>query len=348
MPEGAHEFVKDESTLSDEDLVSLCSPRPLPQIEHFGGNELYGHSNIIKEYAGLDREKPLPVLVPHGVYGSETLVPVGEKRAGYPAVFSYPAYRDAVYRHRMRMLVIPSASPFLYALETVKSPAVTREGILFFPAHSIPGVEAVQDWKDLARRLSVMAQEHGPVRVCVYWTDVLAGRHRVFADRGLPVLCAGHSHDPEFISRLITMLRRHRYAGSNAPGSHFFYAVAAGCEFFFVGDPHVRAGEEGTLQSTRASKAIYDELMSLRQLAGSPGHEHPELLLSIAEKYLRADALMGREEMREKVSLCAELDRKGSLFTSGVATWEAPLPRGWYRWMKERAACLMGRRRREV
>jgi hypothetical protein len=330
----------------DEELVALCSPRSLPGIEHFGGNELYGHSSIIKEYAGLDPEKPLPVLIPHGVCPSDTYVSVGEKRAGYPAVFSYPAFRDRVYRRRMRMMVVPSASPFLHALELVNSPEVEREGILFFPAHSIPGVQAEQDWGKLAERLCAVAED-GPVRVCLYWTDVLAGRHRVFTDCGLPVVSAGHNHDSQFVARLIGLLRRHRYAASNSPGSHFFYAVAAGCEFFFVGDLHARGGEKKTLalQSVPASPTMYSELMALRQVAARPGHEQMDLLRRVTAKYLRSDALMTPERMREHIQLCSELDRKGSLFTRGVPAWQGPFPCAWYRWLKERVARLLGRRR---
>ncbi|MBN1459723.1 MAG: hypothetical protein JXA57_09295 [Armatimonadetes bacterium] len=332
----------------EDDLIALCRPRPLPGIEYFGGNELYGYANVVKDYAGFDREKSLPVLVPHGVCLNENYVSIGEKRAGYPAVLSYPAFRDRVYERRMRMLVIPSASPFLYALQTTETPAIEREGVLFFPAHSIQGVEAVQDWNTLAGLLCALNQNWGPVRVCVYWADVLAGRHRVFAERGLSVVSAGHNHDPEFIVRLISFLRGHRYVSSNAPGSHLFYAVAAGCEFFFLGEFHSHAGTPRTLarQIAPASPSVSEELDRARLLASSPDHGNSDLLRELAAKYLRADSLLSREDMQRHLQLCTELDRKGTLFVAGVPALRGPLPRAWYRWLKKRLARLLGRRRK--
>ena len=331
---------------SESELLSLCAPRALPGVEHFGGNELYGHDRIIKAYAGLPLDEPLPVLIPHGVCLSTDYVSLGERRAGYTAAFSYPALRDDVYRRRLRMRVVPSASPFLHALQVLPHTEAQREGILFFPAHSVPGVDIAQDWEALAIGLTHLEDRHGPVHVCMYWSDVMAGRHRVFLDHGIPVVSAGHRHDPEFIVRLVDLLRRHRYAGSNSPGSHFFYAVAAGCEFFFLGDHYVPVGStrQRSLQNAPADPGLREELLSLRLVANTPGHSMADTLRVVSAKCLRSDALMTPDEMRRQVRLCAALDRRGTLFSAGER-WRRPVPRTWYRSAKVRASRLLGRRR---
>ncbi len=330
------------------DLVTLCTPRPRPGLEYFGGNELYGLSRAVREYVGFSSVKPLPVLIPHGVCLNANRMSVAEKRAGYSSVFSYPALRDGVYaQHGMK--VIPAASPFLYALDRTVSNRVEPEGgILFFPAHSIPGVEAAQEWSELALELAEMSHDRGDVRVCLYWADVLAGRAQVFVDHGLPVVSAGHSNDSDFIGRLVSLLQGHKYAASNAMGSHFFYAVSAGCEFFFTGRSATRHGDSKamSLLAFPASQEAREELESVRSLGSHIDHSHTDFMLSVARKYLRADAFVDRDTMREQLRSCHELDRRGSLFTQGIPSWQQPVPRSWYRWSKERVAWLLGRRRR--
>ena len=122
--------------------------------------------------------------------------------------------------------------------------------------------------------------------------------------------------------------------------------MAAGCEFFFLGSPQVAKGSARALalQHAPADATIRDGLAELRSLATSPGHTQMDLMRTVADECLRASALMSPEEMGEWLRLCSELDRKGSLFTSGVPACQGPFPRAWYRWLKERVARLAGRR----
>ena len=59
----------------------------------------------------------------------------------------------------------------------------------------------------------------------MYWQDYLLNHHLPFLERGLPVVSAGHSNDRDFLLRQAYLLKKHRYAASNAIGSHTFYSV---------------------------------------------------------------------------------------------------------------------------
>lgn len=326
---------------SAAELERLSLPRPLPGVEHYPGNELYGHARLLKAYAGLDPAVPLPALVPHGITFNETFVSEGDRRAGYPAVLSYPAYRDNVYRERCGLCVEPSAAPFLYGVRMVRPGREGRAGTIFFPGKSIAGVEAVQDWDGLAERLVEMEPDIGPVRVCAYWTDVAAGRHLPFVRRGLEVVGAGHAHDQAFHARLIGLLAAHEYASSNSIGSHVFYALAAGCRFFFLGEQAVTVGDARAMAASVARPAgdPAREVARLRELACAPGHGHDEEVAAIGARFLRSDALRSPAELRERLAWCARLDRFGGALVRGSAPAGA-MPRYWARAARHRARAL--------
>ncbi len=223
---------KDPDTLFAEPDLSAS-------VEKFARNEGYGWAGILKQYAGYPSRLPVEAVIPHGVYLDTERVAEEELEAPVPAVLNYPAMRNTTWERLSDKVVVPSASPFLYALELFRrefpGPATT-DGTIFFPAHATETMHWDVDWEALVRTLTALDDEHQPVTVCMHMAEYEKGFHRIFADAGFEVVSAGNPWDREFIYRWLHLLSMHRFAASNDVGGCAYYSVRAGTPFFLLGD----------------------------------------------------------------------------------------------------------------
>lgn len=135
------------------------------------------------------------------------------------------------------------------------------KGTVAFPAHSLQNIEYAFNLDEYCAALKALPEEFQPVTVCLHPTDILCfGRDREYRARGFETVCAGlKRHDADqlpsmphdhpsfraacagfnttqpFCEAFYDILRRHRYATSNVPGSYLFYAVEMGQPFFLLG-----------------------------------------------------------------------------------------------------------------
>lgn len=232
------------------DLAAVCRARALPGIEYFPPNEFYGSARVLKLHAGLPLDRPLKVIVPHGIVLSDSFVWHAEARALLPAVMAYGEHRVRAYRRRTRKVLFRSAVPFAYAARLIGAPQAERRGTVVFPSHSTHRITARADFDRMAELVVRLEARFQPATICIYWRDYELGRHRPFLERGLPVVSAGHICDEEFLFRLAHLLSAHRYSASNEAGSSLFYSVIAGCQFFMLPDlPAARSGTEEAMRS---------------------------------------------------------------------------------------------------
>lgn len=226
-----------ETLEGQKDLGRLCADRSLKTKEIFGPNAFYGFDFIIKKYAGLPKDYPLKIVVPHGVrLGDNMWEP--EIKAPLPVTFTYDKRWKTIYQQTCRTygikkLVCLSASPFLYLADLLKNqPQPKREGTIFFPAHSTHHIVAKSNFEAIADALSKIDDKYKPVTVCVYWKDFNMGHHLPFQNKGMKIVSAGHMYDPYFLFRFYHLCSMHSYSASNALGSHLFYSFQCGCSFF--------------------------------------------------------------------------------------------------------------------
>ena len=230
----------ERAMLDQLDLDALLAPIEVTSFEKYGRNDGYGFASILKAYAGYDPTAPVEAVIPHGVYFDAERVADEELEAPVPAVLNYPAFRSATWEAASDKVVIPSASPFLYALALFRDAfpeAPPRQGTLFFPAHSTETVGEVVDTNALIRALGRLDDELLPVTVCVHAADYAKGHHRPFVEAGLKVVSAGNVWDPEFMYRWLHLLSAHAHAASNDVGGCAFYSVMADVQFSLIGDP---------------------------------------------------------------------------------------------------------------
>jgi hypothetical protein len=168
----------------------------LRTAEIFRPNAYYGLDAVLKKYAGLPRNYALKAVVPHGIsLARNQFVWDKERDVPLPMVFCYPPFRQQAYVEQTDKFILPSASPFLYVIELLKShPQPQRQGTIFFPVHSIDRVTVQMDFERMAERLTLLEPEYQPVTVCVFWKDYLLGHHIPFQKRGMRVVSAGHRY----------------------------------------------------------------------------------------------------------------------------------------------------------
>ena len=57
----------DETLAAQSDLDALCRGRALETREIFAPNAFYGNDYVLKAYCGWPADRPLKLIVPHGV-----------------------------------------------------------------------------------------------------------------------------------------------------------------------------------------------------------------------------------------------------------------------------------------
>lgn len=292
-----------QAILDQQDVPALCATRPTTTSEAYWPNDNYGFASVVKAYAGYPGERSLPALIPHGVYLDEDALHDSEANAPYPAVLSYPKYRDRPFKRYSSKLVIPSASPFLYALKLVGSlEPPERSGTIYFPSHSTAAYPTKLDWQGLARSLDDIPNEFKPLTVCVHWHDLQLGRAVPFLERGYRVVSAGHLADPEFLFRLIHLMSVHRHAASNDVGSNLMYAVSMGLPYFLHGKAPQRSFKKGKQPETSAIRRKRE----IAKLFSKPRHELTAEQQECAAYHLRAEVMRSPDDLAADLFAAAE------------------------------------------
>lgn len=294
-----------------EDIERLCQPRELSTAEVFSPNAFYGNDLVLKRYAGLPDDKPLKVVVPHGIVFNLQFVWEQEARAPLPAVLAYGDDRERAYARATRKLRIRAATPFAYLGALMgEAPGVRRSGTLFFPAHSSHRITAEADFEGIAERLLQLEDKYQPVSVCIYWRDYELGRHRPFLARGFRVVTAGHIFDPMFLPRLYCLCQAHRFASSNHVGSSLPYAVLAGCAFFLLAGFGVNfAGTRGAL--TEDFSGVGPAMRALEEAFAMPVDKTTPYQRDLVDRLTGLQPWLSPEALRELLLMADGLDRYG-------------------------------------
>ncbi|WP_413173381.1 glycosyltransferase [Anabaena azotica] len=318
-------MLKVENVLSSQkNLPDLCAERQLKTHEIFFGNTFYGMDFILKKYVDFPEKYPLKALLVHGPILSNNYIWQVEVESHLPTIYCYPSHREHIYinhgNNKYEKLIIPAASPFLYALEILKKePKPKRSGTIFFPTHSSGYVTAEMDFEKLAEELLQLDSQFQPVTVCLYWKDFNLGRYLPFQKRGLKVVSAGHVFDPYFLFRFYHLCSTHRYAAGNDIGTHIFYSVKSGCSYFHL-DSSVRttytAPNEALLKHDVADVPP-DRELALKLLFSVPQPETTPAQMAMVDYYLGTKNLKTKSELQQEL-LEAEIRYTISSKTSNI------------------------------
>ena len=152
-------------------------------------------------------------------------------------------------------------------------------GTLAFPCHSTQYLESDTDWDKYASELKNLPPVYHPVKVCMYWKDLLKNKHIPFEKQGLEIVSAGHYYDPDFCKNLYNLLTTVNYTTSNEIGSYTFYSLDLEIPFFLYGQKTKFIINDESLTPRNNPKFIKNIEIIENAFRINP-HEHPVLINS--------------------------------------------------------------------
>jgi hypothetical protein len=241
----------------------VCTDRALETPEQHPPNDFYGQASVLKRYARLREDQPLPLVIEHGLRRDGKIWSNDQD-----ALLSTLLVASNARRHDLKRLtnkrVIPIGSCFCYAKQLVDEQSVAhldalpRQGTIVFPVHSTHWISAEFDNESFADLLLQLPKQMQPVVVCIYWKDYLQGAHEPYMRRGLKVVSAGHMFDRDFLLRFYDLCRRFKYALGNEIGTHLFYSLVSGCSYAHIPGFPVRFSAPQQFLKNRSQGAQYE------------------------------------------------------------------------------------------
>lgn len=245
----------------------------------------YGLDRSLLQLLDLPLSFPLLVHTTHGPLFSDKNVEQYILRSSWPVFVDRAAYRKIlVERHGKEAYVSGSPHVHFRTLNGIRQ----REdacGTLVFPSHSQGAGIADLDWDAYARSLRALPARYQPVTACVYWEDLLLGRHRSFLDCGIPVVTCGHRCDPAFVSKLYTYLSKARFVSGNRLGTHTLLALEMGIPYFPFGPEATYRLPDGGLQPVEMED--YEEKQEFKALLPHVDEDPPTISRELAERTAR-------------------------------------------------------------
>jgi len=219
-------------------------------------NHYYGHSAALARYAGLTSIRHIDGLVQHGwTVASPTLVHF----ADFARLRS--SARRFVWSHTSRgwspredpFPTTAIGAPYLYLRECLGDHLASSDispdaQAVAFPVHDTRLVKLSKDEDAFARQLE---EAEGPSIVCLHPEDLDdPEKLRAWTCYGHTVVSAGSRRDPEFLGRVLGLIRSARRVVSNLLSTAVVYAAAEGTDTAVYG-PEVSVGALGSSVSIR-------------------------------------------------------------------------------------------------
>jgi hypothetical protein len=239
------------------DLPSLCRDRPLETVEYHSQNTLYGCEWLIKHYAGLPLDVPLPWAMEHTITFANPEPYYAQVQTCLPCVLAVNEAQASSLRACGRPWVEPIGFVFHYMKQMFHqrhpelpliNPPNARRGTLVFPDKSTRMLDTDFDRVAFSQKLLALPEEFHPLAISVFWRDYERGTHQAFADAGIRLVSSGNPYDPEFLFRQYDLCRQFRYACANDLSTSFCLSVLAGCEFFHLPGGDLRVIKGGKLE----------------------------------------------------------------------------------------------------
>lgn len=285
------------------DLEKLCAERPLDWDEYAHMNEFHGNACMLKEYAGLPMEEPLPLAIEHAIPFDLTEPYPYDLNCGLPMFLGVHDRSASLYRAAGMPVVHVVGSMYLYAIELFKrrhpdAGEVKRRGTLVFPDKSTLLMDTDFDRESFARRLKALPEVYQPVVVCTYWRDFVRGGHLPFLEAGLPVVSCGHVRDGDFMIRLYDLCRRFRYSCANDLAGSFVYSILSGCHFFHLPGGNLTQSKGGVATTYERDPTLEkgDKAECLSAAPFPP--QDPALQRSLVAQHAGVSHLKSPEEVR--------------------------------------------------
>jgi hypothetical protein len=228
-----------------------------PLVE-FSEQFLYGHREILIDYAGLPDDALIKGSLEHG-WALDSGRGIRRLRGGRNIYLSWSS--DRVARSNIESpRTVPIGAPFAYLVEKIGQQKIDKlssgaKGVLYFPAH---GTEFIQQNVENQIRIFQNQYDSNGATVCLYWGEFINPAIKSAYERvGFKVICAGFSGQmehtglgysarklagspmggrPNFLLHTLKFLTSYQTLVMGGLGSICFYAAYIGKEFSILDD----------------------------------------------------------------------------------------------------------------
>lgn len=254
----------------DKALLALSRPPNNLRRRPFWTAEVYGFGQYIRRYGLYPRWLPLCVSTDHGPSQQDEPL-LSELECESPCHFYHSPRLLAEWRKVSTKACYVLYSPFVYYRRTYNiEQARSAKGTLILPTHSTTLVSDETDWRTYIEELLELPDEFKPLSACIYYHDILKGRHQIFREYRIPVYTAGNAFRSDFIERFYSILQQFRYSTSNSPGAYLFYSVEMGIPFFLYGTRPtlINSGRNKDFAPGEITTANLEQINKLHELFG--------------------------------------------------------------------------------
>lgn len=272
--------------------------------EFYYGNTFYGHSEIIKEYAGYKGR--INACIEHGVYFGNTVLQEEAVNSGMNGLLTFG---DKRLEHLNGVAKVPvvAVGPYIYYTEPMlsedKIKQIKRKNgktLLVFPTHSIDRVETEFDFDSFGKEIQrvVEMQKIDHVMVCLFYKDINIGRDEYYLKRGYQIVCSGYRCDPMFLRRLKTFILLSDYTMSNNIGTNIGYCIS-------LDKPHYtykqklsyNAYTRMDMENVMQGNMLDQEMQEVRDAFSDVTEEITPLQRKVCDKYWGTKYIKSKKDM---------------------------------------------------
>lgn len=261
------------------DVEQLATEMPYYPAERVIDNNLYGYAQQLKEYANIQHD--LKGYMEHGLFLGGIVHP-DQHHWHFEKIITMSEARVAILKktlpNKKPIAVGPYihyAKPFLNKADFTKLKTELGRTLLVFPFHSMKGVEAGFEEKQLINRIKEVAKDFDSVLVSLYYLDAQkTERVEAYQKAGFKVVTAGHKFDPNFISRQRTHIELADITMSNGMGTQTGYCIYLKKPHYIFSQKvrqsanaaeskrHVGRTNDQVREKVEADRAFFSELFS--------------------------------------------------------------------------------------
>lgn len=210
--------------------------------QYGGEGVLYGHRNAFFDYAGCGEYKNQNFLLPyfeHGINFQEQDLKSILQSSLHNFVYQGTYKRERMNKRRQFLPVFPIgpyvsyAKPYYSSEQHNTMKKKLGKTILLYPLHTCEGAIVNFDRSAFVKKImDKFKNDYNTIMISVYWNDVDDPLYEQFEAEGAMLVSAGYRSDPNFISRVRTIIELADATGGNSVGTHIGYCMA-------LGKPHV-------------------------------------------------------------------------------------------------------------
>lgn len=200
-------------------------------VIHCPTNEFYGHADIFRSYAGIEKKIPINGRLQHG-WGPEAAVIAGDSLDRDGINFFVWTNKHAKYGYNIdrhdypldpkRTFVI--GAPILYLQW---SNIYSSSGVLAIPSHSITTKKIpVETWTNYCRH--ILYTYGCKTDILAHPRDIENGYDKIIKEFGLGVKTCGKMSDPAYLRNQIAIIQSYNYVISNCIQTAVFHALLLG------------------------------------------------------------------------------------------------------------------------